>query len=410
MRSKENKKEIEIYIDIFDDMIRELVYPERDNDGDAKKCLEIIQYYLLNIIPGYEGFIREYIENETEYRSRHYSNFLYHMGRLAMFIEMEEYWEAFGEIEHLYAFSNGKETFFQPKYVYNVVKILSHMGGKGRMLQRKEDEMTFKDMVELVNKRSSEFQYVKKKIRRLSMEKEPLQEDEFQKFLFYRKQEEQFKESWDCICDMFKYTRCNKHPDWCDKLMMVDYLMDIIMNDLKYDCFANVIYRKKQLSLCLGVPGKYYDSNGNECILERKEKAVEVDFSKVLTFSFPWNQRRIPDNLARFVVEEFKYSENNHDSVYFPQFNMCVAYGGNHSIAMGVKNNQGKIMSDVIDIEPLFGNIDTDGIYWYSVHDKNWQTARKEYKERNKLGRLSDFRFGLLFKLAEVKYNIEKEN
>lgn len=410
MRSKENKKETEIYIDIFDDMIGKLVYPERDNDGDAEKCLEIIQYYLLNIIPGYEGFIREYIENETEYRSRHYSNFLFHMGRLAMFIEMGKYWEAFGEIEHLYAFSNGKETFFQPKYVYNIVKILSHMGGKRQMLQRKEDEMSFKDMAELVNKKSSEFQYVESKVKKLSVIEEKSKENDYKEEIFRHKQEEQYRESWDCICDMFEYTKSNRHPDWCDKLVLVDYLMDIIKNDLKYDCFANVIYRKEQSKLCLGVPGKYYDSNGNECVLKRKEKAVEVDFSKVLTFSFPWNQRRIPDNLARFAVEDFKYFENNHDSVYFPQFNMCVAYGGNHSIAMGVKNNQGKIMSDVIDIEPLFGNIDTDGVYWYSVYDRNWLTARDEYKERNKLGRLSDFRFGLLFKLAEAKYNIEKES
>ncbi len=409
MRKIEQKEiETEIYIDIFDDMIRELVYPERDNDGDAKKCLEIIQYYLLNIIPGYEGFIREYIENEIEYRSRHYSNFLFHMGRLATFIEMGEYWEAFGEIEHLYAFSNGKDTFFQPKYVYNIIKILSRIGGKTSMMQRWQDEMTFKEMEALVNKKSSGFKYIKKKIRKLPKEIEAVQEAEFQSSLFCRKQEEQFKESMWCIQKMMVFTRKREQDDKvCDKTILIDYLMDIIKNDLKYDCFANVIYRKEQLRFFLGLPKTYIDSSGNVYAVPVKKKATEVDFSKVLTFSVPWNQRRIPENLLKLSHEKFKYFEGNHQSVYVPQFDMCFAYNGNHTIAIGAENKQGKIISDVIDIEPLFGNVDTDGMYWFSVYDKNWAAARKEYRERNNLGRLTDFRVGLLFKLAEMKHNIK---
>lgn len=405
MRKIELKEiQTEIYIKDFDIMINELLHPR--NNYEAKRSLNILQYYLINIVPQYKGIVYEYIENETNHA---YSSFLFHMGRLAVFVEMEEYEEAFKSIEDLYVrVAHRKDTFFQPKYVYNILKILSRIGGKTSMMQRWQDEMTFKEMADLVNKKSSEFKYIKKKIRKLPKEIEMVQEAEFQSSLFYRKQEEQFKESMWCIQQMMVFTRKREQDDKvCDKTILIDYLMDIIKNDLKYDCFANVIYRKEQLQFFWGLPKTYIDSDGNVYEVTVKKKAAEVDFSKVLTFSVPWKQRRIPENLLKLSYEKFKYFEGNHQSVYVPQFNMCFAYNGNHTIAIGAENKQGKIISDVIDIEPLFGNVDTDGVYWFSVYDKNWSAACEEYKECNNLGRLTDFRLGLLFKLAEMKHNIK---
>lgn len=264
------------------------------------------------------------------------------------------------------------------------------------MLRNIEDEYSYEKMVELVQENSRGFRCVKKKIDLAKIFAKSLDKEGklFQSNNYNNMCRNNYEESMSAIKDMMGFTE--KYG--CKKILLIDYLMDIIKNDIKYDYLANVIYGRELTQFRIYFPKEYYNQQGELIELNKREVFEKVDFNNVLTFSVPWNKERLVKNLVTLSNEKFVYDKSNHEATYFLELNLCYVTNGNHSAAMGIKNNQGSIMAKIFNLHPLFGNVDTDGVEWFSAYDKD-----------KKLGRLSDFRFGLLFKLAEMKYNIESE-
>lgn len=366
-------------------------------DGREIEFLKMAYYYLINFHPTYEGLISEYWEMISESFDRgSYGKFIYHIGRLCIYLENKNWADAYGEIEDLYVVSAQKKMFFQPKYMYNIIKILSCFVGGQTVLRNKEDEYSYEKMVKLVNENSKEFRYVKKKISCAKIFAESLDKngDYFQKGNYNNMCRNNYKESMSAIKDMMDFTE----EYGCKKSVLVDYFMDIIKNDIKYDYLANVVYGRELTEFRIYFPKVYYDQQGKLIELDKRIILEEIDFSNVLIFSVPWKKERVVKNLVTLSNEKFLYDKSNHKATYFPEINLCYVTNGNHSIAMGIKNNQGSIMAEVFNLQPLFGKVDTDGVEWFSMYDKT-----------RILGKLSDFRIGLLFKLAEMKYNLKEK-
>jgi hypothetical protein len=177
----------------------------------------------------------------------------------------------------------------------------------------------------------------------------------------------------------------------CKEEELIDYLIDLIALDIKHDCLANVIYGRESFDLINCFPNEYIDEKWKkQKVVASKE--VEVDFSKVRTFSIPWNRIRIPKNLAYLRDKKFCFQKNNHGAFYYPEVNICYVHNGRHLASIAISKNDGKIKAEKISLKPLFSNVRTDGCKWYSTH------AEIE------LGEVSDFRFALLFELAKMKY------
>lgn len=77
---------------------------------------------------------------------------------------------------------------------------------------------------------------------------------------------------------------------------------------------------------------------------------------------------------------------------------MRMAESGNHSISCGKHFKNGTVEACVYDTETAFKYIDTDG--------KNW-IFHKGYMQPQEV---VDFRYVLLFQIAKLLYNSEKEN
>lgn len=85
-------------------------------DGREIEFLDMAYYYLIHFHPTYEGLISQYwtMLNES-FEGIEYERFIYHMGRLCIYLEGGDWANAYGEIEDLYFVSSQKKMFFQPK-------------------------------------------------------------------------------------------------------------------------------------------------------------------------------------------------------------------------------------------------------------------------------------------------------
>ena len=175
----------------------------------------------------------------------------------------------------------------------------------------------------------------------------------------------------------------------CD---LLEFLMHMIKNDIKYDCLANVIYEEAGimplLKFCF--PMHYYDLDGQEHRLKPIGQ-TEVDFSKNYVFSTPWHLKRTPSNFLYLKDRRFQQDETNHLALYYRQINFCHVYNGHHSTMTGLYKGQGQITADEIDMTPLFEHVYTDGADWYCQHT------------HKVLDQVFDFRFALLFELGRRK-------
>lgn len=349
----------------------------------AKEDLKEV-YLRMEQIYQSSGSLRYRIKDEKNLD--YYGKYLNRMGRMCIFLEGKVYWEVFDEILKMFSgfICNREQSIsLQIKTMYNILEILSCIGEEN-MLHRKEDEHPFEEQEKLIKKWKREIRFSKWGL--ASYERLNLA---YQDEVYELKQTRGFDSSMRSIKKMMSY--CENVG--CSKKTLIDYLIDIIGNDIRYDCFANIIYGKEDNGFLELFPRKYLDGYGNEKEVRVSDQA-EVDFKEVCVMSIPWKHKRIPKNLAGLLGKEFCYDENNHFGTYYPEINICYVENGIHSVAIGVQNNQGKIMADLFSLEPLFGRIYTDGASWYST-----------YKDI-RLGDLEDFRLGVLFELAQMKHKI----
>jgi len=187
-----------------------------------------------------------------------------------------------------------------------------------------------------------------------------------------------------------------------DQILILDFILSVIREDLKYDTLTNIFYREKWfdegLRISLPFPYHYYDEKGNMLsIYEDKAKVKKVDLAKECVLVFPWHRGRMRDNIKNIGRNEFQYDKFNHKAYYFSPVNICFVYNGMHSITAGIGFKKGYIEAAEYDVTKLFEHVYTDGLYWYNRH--NNQKLEDE---------LFDFRIGVIYEISKIKYNIER--
>ncbi|MEZ0536010.1 DUF6710 family protein [Caldicellulosiruptoraceae bacterium PP1] len=181
-----------------------------------------------------------------------------------------------------------------------------------------------------------------------------------------------------------------------DKIKMIDFIMDLIKEDIKTDLLTKIIYNPEaNITRYFPFPMCYYDKNNNAYRLHEGEE-IEIDLSNECVITYPYNREKYVKNIRTISKEPFIYKNNNHTAYYFSQVNICYIANGYHSIASGIMCNKGKIKAKKIDITPLYDYVYTNGVYWYNTHTNNILTT------------LTDFRIGILYEIAKIKNNLAK--
>ena len=204
----------------------------------------------------------------------------------------------------------------------------------------------------------------------------------------------EFNNAMDFIGEVLEYER-----ELEDKTIIIDYILNIIREDIKTDLLTTIIYSEANFEKEIDFPFPYefYDNLGNK-IKTRPEKTTErkVNLSKDCVLVLSWDRERLRNSIKNIYKSEFEYHASNHLAYYFTHIDVCYVYNGTHSISSGIGHKKGFIKAKEYDISRLFDHLYTDGMAWYSVHDNN------------KLGEIFDFRIAILYELAKIKYNLLK--
>lgn len=185
-----------------------------------------------------------------------------------------------------------------------------------------------------------------------------------------------------------------------DQIIILDFMLDVVREDLKTDLLSTIFYSKEHFEKWLlpPFPCNYYNESGNELEFCPDDKKIRrVDLSKDCVLVLPWHRNRMISSIKKVFLNGFKFHKENHLAYYFSHVGFCYAYNGNHSIASGIVHKKGYIKAKVCDVSKLFKHVYTDGKAWYNSHDKS------------KLTDVFDFRVGIIYELAKLKYRIETE-
>ncbi|ADL07212.1 conserved hypothetical protein [Thermosediminibacter oceani DSM 16646] len=187
-----------------------------------------------------------------------------------------------------------------------------------------------------------------------------------------------------------------------DKILILDFMLDVIKEDLKYDFLTNIFYREEYFDRGIRIPPpfpySYYDETEKKIsIFERKIGIKNVDLAKECVLVFPWHRGRMRESIKNIGSNEFRYDKYNHKAFYFSPVNICFIYNGKHSITAGVGFKKGCIEAPEYDVTGLFKHVYTDGVYWYNSHNN------QKFEDE-----LLDFRIGIIYELSKLKYQIEK--
>ncbi|OZV13653.1 hypothetical protein CIW83_02965 [Tissierella sp. P1] len=186
-----------------------------------------------------------------------------------------------------------------------------------------------------------------------------------------------------------------------DKILILDYMINVIKLDLQYDLLTTILYSEEYFSKQVGLafPIYYYDEQGNqfETYPDDGERR-KVDLSKDCVLVLSWNRNRLRNSIKNIYKNKFEYHSSNHLAYYFTRIDVCYAYNGTHSISSGVGHKKGFIEAVECDVSKLFDHVYSDGISWYNIHNNSELTI------------ISDFRIAILYELAKIKYNLENSN
>ena len=185
-----------------------------------------------------------------------------------------------------------------------------------------------------------------------------------------------------------------------DKIIILDFMLDVIREDLKTDLLTTIFYSKENFEKKIGIlfPVSYYDEHGNKiCLFAGKEKMVTVDLTKDCVLVLPWRRTSMKNTILNIFKNKFEFDKYNHKAHYFSHVDICYVHNGKHSIASGIVHKKGHIEASEWDVSRLFKHVYTDGRSWYNSHNND------------KLDDLFDFRVGIIFELAKMKYKVEKD-
>ncbi|MFZ5767643.1 MAG: DUF6710 family protein [Bacillota bacterium] len=181
------------------------------------------------------------------------------------------------------------------------------------------------------------------------------------------------------------------------KSLVLEFAMEVIRNDLKYDLLTKIFYTRGHLPSWgwLPFPVVCYDGNGDRIeVFEGEGKRRMVNLADDCVLVLPWDRGRLRLSIETVGAKGFEFDKTNHRAHYFSPLGICYVSNGKHSIAAGVGHKRGYIEAVEHDVSVLFDHVYTDGRHWYSRHSGD------------RLGSLYDFRIGVLFELARQKRQV----
>lgn len=206
------------------------------------------------------------------------------------------------------------------------------------------------------------------------------------------------KRSYKNALDYIRRLICSE-DDNDKKLLILDYILNVIKRDLHAEFQAALFYEGDNVrKINTPFPTFYRNENGDSLCIEIKNKYKEIDLSKDCIFALPWKSLSVIRTINMLSEIDFEYIKTSHRALYYYPIDICYIWNGIHSISLGMYFKKGTIEANYCDITPLFNNIATDGAHWYNVHTNTI------------IDDLYDFRTGLLFEVARMKYNIECKN
>ena len=102
---------------------------------------------------------------------------------------------------------------------------------------------------------------------------------------------------------------------------------------------------------------------------EVEKERIEIDFSKNIVISNPWNRTRFENILFDLANEEWEYDELNHRAEYYEPLKITIVRNGMHSSAAGILKRQGKLPAQELSINCFYKWIKTDGVNFYKMED-----------------------------------------
>lgn len=185
-----------------------------------------------------------------------------------------------------------------------------------------------------------------------------------------------------------------------DKIVLLDYLLTVIREDLQSDVLTTIIYSKEHFDKelpALMFPYQYFDKNRNEHKVGESEFPVkEVNLATDCVLVMPWDRSRFKNTIKELKNRSFHQS-GNHLARYYSHIDVCYVYNGLHSTGAAIGHKKGKLKAYLVDVSKLFDHLHTDGEYWYNSH------TNEAYKMK-----VFDFRFAILYELAKMKYRLEE--
>lgn len=184
-----------------------------------------------------------------------------------------------------------------------------------------------------------------------------------------------------------------------NRLLMLDFMLDVVKRDLIHDLLANILYDdsyfKEQIRLPF--PAVCYDQTGKKIDTLSVTKNKEVDLSKDYILVLPSKRSKLKNILKTVNASGFKYQENNHYAFYYNYIDLCYVYNGLHSITAGIYHKQGFIKAQECNLPDFFDHFYTDGLNWYNSYTNSI------------IGDVWDFRLSIIFEVAKLKYKLENK-
>lgn len=188
-----------------------------------------------------------------------------------------------------------------------------------------------------------------------------------------------------------------------NSILLLDYMIEVIKKDLEYSMITEFIYKEKNKELNTMaksiMPISVYDKNNKliDNIITKCNKKVYLNKDSIVVI--PCNYNEFSKSIKTLSKADFEFKEYNHYGIYYDYIDISYVINGRHYISTGIGlNKKGYIeIKEKVDTRALFKHICSDGVNWINIHNGNI------------IDKLVDYRIGILFEVARLKYNIENK-
>lgn len=177
-----------------------------------------------------------------------------------------------------------------------------------------------------------------------------------------------------------------------DAIPLLEFLINTVKEDLRSSAAAELLYAVDH------DPRDWRDALFPFlCWLEDvPQETVPFAGNTVVSSIYDW--KKVSHSAYDIRHEGFHADWNNFSGAYYPELHLIVMGNGlHHSCAAAAFQEDGEIKLDVYSLKRLFPLVTTDGEFWYM----------KDHPRMTKP--VLDIRMSILFELARMKDDLEKE-